>query len=102
MPRRINQVLGTDLADHDGDVEEIRHPKNELKRIAPGFDEIEHGRLIVDLLDVPHILSRPETCRSLRTLLVGAPGDRRGFTGVYRLDDGAFNEITRPQIDELA
>lgn len=29
----VNAVLNTNLADHAGDVEEIRHPKNELKAL---------------------------------------------------------------------
>ena len=41
----INCVLGTDLADHEGDVESIRHPKGDLKELYAGFDEIEHGQV---------------------------------------------------------
>jgi hypothetical protein len=98
----INEVLGTTLANHEGDVEEIRHPKNYLKAIHSGFDEVKHGEKIVKRLDVPHVLSRPETCKSLRTLFgwcskaIGRPRD-----GVYRLDDGEYNEVTRPQLDAL-
>ena len=64
----INQVLGTNLSDHLKDVETIRHPKGELKQIFPGFDEVLHGGDILKCLNVNHVLSRPETCASLRTL----------------------------------
>lgn len=64
----INQVLGTNLADYSEDVETIRHPKGELKQIFPGFDEVKHGGEILKCLNVDHVLSRPETCASLRTL----------------------------------
>ena len=64
----INAVLGTNLADSELDVETIRHPKNDLKSLHPGFDEIKHGQAIIECLDVPHVLSNPATCRSLRTL----------------------------------
>src|SRR5262249_34694362 len=66
----LNQILGTTLTDYEGDVEQIRHPKSELKQQVEGFDEIDHGRQIVEQLDVRHILSRPDTCASLRTLFV--------------------------------
>ncbi len=98
----INAVLDTVLGDHEGDVEEIRHPKNDLKKIHPGFDEIEHGRAILESLDVPRVLSNPETCRSLRTLFgwcwraIG-----REFDDVYQLASGRYFEVTRPQLETL-
>ena len=64
----VNQVLNTDLEDFDGDVETIRHPKNKLKSIFAGFDEKEHGPLIVRSLDVRHVLAHEERCASLRTM----------------------------------
>jgi hypothetical protein len=39
-----------DVGDFEGDVETISHPKNALKRISPRFDEVEHGRLILERL----------------------------------------------------
>lgn len=100
--KAVNAVLGTDWADHDGDVEAIRHPKNDLKARSPGFDEIEHGRPIVNGLDLRHVLSHPDRCASLRTLigwcwraLGRAPGDE------YRLADGSYFDVTRGQIDLL-
>jgi Domain of unknown function (DUF4276) len=98
----INAVLGTDLADFEGDVETIRHPKNELKRHHPGFDEVRHGRAIIEHLDVPRVLSNPETCRSLRTLFGWCSrAIGREFSDVYQLASGSYSEVTRPQIDAL-
>jgi hypothetical protein len=90
----VNKVTGLILADHEDDVELIPHPKNLLKQQVRGFDEIEHGRQIIAQLNLPHILSRPETCTSLRTLFgwctkaLGLP-----FTEEY--------PVTQPQIDTL-
>jgi hypothetical protein len=98
----INAVLGTALDDHDGDVETIRHPKNDLKRIHPGFDEVKHGEEILKRLDVPRVLSNPATCRSLRTLFgwcsraIGRP-----FDDVYQLANGAYFDPTRSQLEAL-
>ena len=64
----INAVLNTALGDYESDVESIRHSKNELKKAFAGFDEVEHGGRILARLDIPHVLSRPETCAALRTL----------------------------------
>ncbi len=64
----VNEVMGTDWIDHEGDVETIGHPKGELKKRLGRFDEVEHGGQIVQRLDVPHILTRPDACASLRTL----------------------------------
>jgi hypothetical protein len=98
----VNAVLGTNLADYEGDVETIRHPKNDLKKHHPGFDEIQHGRAIVEHLDVPHVLSNPETCRSLRTLFGWcSKAIGREFTDVYQLANGSYFEVTQPQIDAL-
>jgi hypothetical protein len=98
----INEVMGTDWKDHDGDVETIGHPKGELKKRLDAFDEIEHGGQIVRRLDVPHVLSRPETCAALRTLfgwcwraLGLPPGDD------FQLATGRYFDVTRPQIDQL-
>jgi hypothetical protein len=98
----INAVLGTDIPDFEGDVETIPHPKNELKKLARGFDPKKHGGKILASLDVIHVLCNPSTCRSLRTLFgwcskaIGRP-----FTDVYQLRNGSYWEVTRPQIDAL-
>lgn len=96
----INTVLQTELEDHEDDVETIHHPKGELKRLFRDFDEKEHGRQIVARLDVPHVLARPETCASLRTLfgwcskVIGEPATDR-----YQLLSGKYNEVTKSQMD---
>jgi hypothetical protein len=104
----VNAVLGTDLADFGGDVETIDHPKNELKAIARAlgrdrsFDEVEDGRAIIESLDVARVLSRPETCCSLRTAFawclraMGKPATER-----FQLADGQFSPVTREQLDRL-
>lgn len=100
--RAVNEVLGTKLADYTGDVESIRHPKNDLKNLSQGFHEREHGRLIVRLLDVSHVLSREDTCASLRTMfawIYGAIGELEGEH--VRLLEGRYNEVTKSQISSL-
>jgi hypothetical protein len=100
--RAINAVLGTDWTDHEGDVETIGHPKNELKNRLGAFDQVEHGEQIVRRLDVPHVLSRPDTCASLRTLFgwcwraLGWPAGEE-----YQLDNGCYFDVTRAQIEQL-
>jgi hypothetical protein len=99
----VNEVLGTTLVDHAEDVETIPHPKNLLKRLASGFHEKKHGKLIVPRLDLRHILSRPDTCASLRTMFawctkaLGKP-----FSEEYRLQDGKYNAMTSSQLDTLS
>jgi hypothetical protein len=67
----VNQALGTTVlqADHNGDVELIGHPKNEIKQLFSGFDERDHGALIVPTLELDHILDNPNTCAYLRSLM---------------------------------
>jgi hypothetical protein len=68
--RAVNSAAGAEVmaADHPTDVEHIGHPKNDLKRLWPAFDEIEHGERILNALDVEHVLSRPEECCWLRAM----------------------------------
>ena len=98
----INAVLGTNLADYEGDVETIPHPKSDLKAHCPTFDEIEHGKEIVAKLDVEHVLSRRETCASLRSLF-GWCSTAIGQTPAnqFELVRGSYSEVTKGQIDEL-
>ena len=101
----INAILHLNLEDYPGDVETIRHPKNELKQRYSGFDEVEHGGQILERLNVEHILSRPDTCASLRTLfawcvniLAQSPYcDTDSLAEKYQLTDGNMSEITRSQ-----
>jgi hypothetical protein len=100
--RAVNAVLSTDWKDYAGDVETIRHPKNDLKAAFHGYDEIEHGRQILTQLDVPLVLSRADTCASLRTMFawcskaLGEPQTDR-----FQLEKGRYNPVTQPQIDAL-
>lgn len=100
--KAINSVLGTALSDHDGDVETIRHPKRELKELAGGFDEVADGGKILAVLDVPHVLSNPQWCASLRTLFgwcwkaIGETPSQQ-----YQLAGGTHSAVTGGQIDDL-
>jgi hypothetical protein len=101
--KAVNAVLGTNLQDFAGDVETIRHPKNDLKTLFHGYNEIEHGRQILAQLDVLLVLSRADTCASLRTMFawyskaLGEPP-----TDLFQLAAGKYNPVTQPQIDTLS
>jgi hypothetical protein len=107
----VNTVLSLDtpLEDHPGDVEEISHPKGELKKLSPGFREREDGGRILDVLNIEHVLSRPDTCASLRTLfawcskVIEKYPDYQSLSLVdkYHLQDGRLSEITRPQLENI-
>ena len=105
----INAVLGTSLPDHDDDVETIRNPKSDLRREYQGFREIDDGGRILDRIDVERVLSRPDTCASLRTLFAWcvkvletySDHDCTDCHDKYRLHDGKLSEITRTQLDNL-
>lgn len=92
------------LAPHAGDVEEIRHPKNQLKMLIPGFDEKKHGAIAVAALDLQRVLARPDTCASLRTLVAWCCKQMgRPRSQVYGLSDGIFDVVTGRQLaDHLA
>lgn len=60
-----HQVLA---GDHAGDVEDIPHPKRDMKELCPGFHEREDGARIVSRLDLDHVLDRQETCAFLRSM----------------------------------
>lgn len=70
----INQTfdLSGTFSDYEGDVEEIRHPKNqlksELKKQDLTYSETDHVGDLLANLDVEKVLSRSDTCASLRTL----------------------------------
>jgi hypothetical protein len=103
----VNAVAGFVVLakDHPTDVEQIGHPKSELKRAWNGFDEIDHGRQIVPRLDLEHVLSRPGECCALRTMLAwcvaklveaDAVWDET-LTGSFRLTDGCRCPLTSGQ-----
>ena len=101
--RAVNAVLGIELEDYEGDVETIGHPKNELKRLYRGFDEMEHGCRILDTLRAHHVLSQRDTCSSLRTMfawickVIGEPEGE-----AYQLLEGRYSDMTKDQLRTLA
>lgn len=105
----VNPVLGINLADHGGDVETIRNPKGDLKAEYQGFSEIDDGGKILDRIDIEHLLSRLDTCASLRTLFAWcvkvletySDHDCTDFYEKYRLHDGKLSGITGTQLDNF-
>ena len=105
----IKAILNASLSDYEGDVEEIHHPKGDLKGLYPRFNEIKHGGAILDKINIEHVLSCPDTCASLRTLFAWcvkvletySDHDCADLYDKYRLHDGKLSEITRTQLDNL-
>jgi hypothetical protein len=64
----VNAVLGLDLQDYEGDVEQIRHPKDKIKELCATCREVEHGAEILGKLRVEYILSCAKTCAYPRAL----------------------------------
>ncbi|MCI0459812.1 MAG: DUF4276 family protein [Gemmataceae bacterium] len=66
----VNVAAGAEILaqDHPDDVESIGHPKNQLKQLWNGFDEVEHGSAILGQLDLDRVLQHNERCCWLRTL----------------------------------
>jgi hypothetical protein len=97
----VNSALNLALQPHADDCENIRHPKNELKMLAGkgAFDEKADGARIVAQLNLETILSSPEHCRALRTLVawcweaIGEPRDER-----FHLASGQFWDVTAAQL----
>jgi hypothetical protein len=97
--RAVNAVLGTAIADYPGDVETIRHPQGELKNLHPTYDARRHGKSILQTLDLRHVLSRADTCASLRTMFAWCVESLSlPFTQEYRLLDGKYHPITCAQL----
>ncbi len=98
-PHAVNAVMGGDLSDHTGDVEDIPHPKNVLKKRFPVFDNVEHGEKIAKQLDLPLVLSNPQTCASLRTLIKWCVICMQlPLTERFQLLDGVTHPVTNGQI----
>jgi len=114
----INLRLGTQFTEENipyypddlyQDVENIRHPKNELKKIMSGFDEKEDGGRILETLDIERVLSKPDTCASLRTLFAWCHKviqnypyyEQSGFSDQYQLEYGVLSVITGQQLENL-
>ncbi len=106
--KAVNAVLGTSLIDYEDDMEDIRSPIGQLQNRFPGFDKVEHGGKILEQLDVEHVLSRPDTCASLRTLFAWCvkvlerhPNYQSlSLIDKYQLHNGKLSAITRAQLDE--
>ncbi len=106
----INHTLGLQpsLQDYPGDVETIPHPKNKIKHLYPGYDEIKDGQRIIAQLNLEHVLAKPNTCAALRTLfawcveaiLEYCPGFQ-GQTPDYQIENGIQYPITNPQLTIL-
>ena len=101
--RAVNSMLNTDLDDYEGDVETIRNPKNCLKDLHPGFDVVEDGCRIIGSLEILHVLSRGDTCSSLRTMfawIYKAIGEPESELGQFLV--GRYNDVTSGQICALS
>lgn len=97
----VNSVLGTALEDCDYDVEDIPHPKNKLKAIYKGFDEVEHGGQILACLDTEKVLSNPDTCASLRALFAWCwQCLHNPRSDQYQLVNGKFSSVTQVQLND--
>lgn len=97
--RVVRDVLGISLEDDEGDVEDIPHPKNMLKGMAHGFDEVRDGEKMVACINLAHVLRDPSTCGSLRVLVAwcrAQMGHPRG--ALFSLSHGALNLVTGPQL----
>lgn len=102
------------LQDFNGDVETIRHPKNELKALCPAFNEVCDGGKILNNLDVEYILAKPDSCASLRTLFAWCVAvltkyyinlqycKSMSWEEKYKIDAGRYFEITKPQLDAFS
>ena len=99
----VNNVLNTNLTESEGDVEQIKHPKNDLKRLTGNlFDEKRHGKLIVNRLDLARVLSNPETCRSLRSMVKWCVAAKKeAYSERYSLLTGKCCPVTMHEITDL-
>lgn len=102
--------LNPPFSEYNGDVEQIRNPKSELRQqllaYTIAFDEIEHGDKIVSRLRLERILGNPESCGSLRTLVawcVERLQDHPHFPNTdwnqtFHLNSGRLSTPTRTQL----
>ncbi len=103
----VNTALGETVlaADYTGDVEDIPHPKNQIKELFLGFDERKDGAKVAAGLNFDHILDNPQTCAFLRALFgwcvnrlsVSADVWDDQFTGRYQLPTGVQAQLTKGQ-----
>ena len=99
----VNSVLNTSLSEFEGDVEEIKHPKNALKRLTGNlFDENRDGRLILNQLNLTRVLRNGSTCRSLRSLIKWCIAAlRQPYSEQYSLLSGECCLVTMRQIADI-
>jgi hypothetical protein len=98
----VNSVLGTNLDDYEGDVETIRNPRAEIKRIYDEYKVVDDGCRIIRRLAVPHVLSRRDACSSLRTMFAWvhkAIGEPESEIGQFLT--GRRSDVTKAQICAL-
>ena len=98
----VNSVLGTSLNDYEGDVETIRNPKARLKEVHQGYKVVDDGCRIISRLSVPHVLSRRDSCSSLRTMFAWvhkAAGEPESEVGQFLA--GRYSDVTGAQIGAL-
>ena len=107
--KSVNSALKLEppIDDFNGDVEAKRNPKADLKRLYPDFDEKDDGGKILDCIDVEHVLSRPDTCASLRTLIKWCIKILRYYPNFeslslgdkFCLEHGKLFEVTKKQFE---
>jgi hypothetical protein len=97
-PQAVKTILDLEIGDRDQDVETIRHPKNELKSLFPGFDEVRHGKLFAREINLERVLSHPQRCGSLRSLVAWcARALSRPASHRFQLLDGVQSPVTSGQ-----
>lgn len=103
----LNQAAGFQViaVDHSTDVEAIPHPKNRLKQLWSAFGEVEPAGHVLKQLDLAHVLSRPDQCCWLRSLVAWCMDrlkEHGAFYGAvdparFRLNDGCKTPLTYNQ-----
>lgn len=107
----VNAALGADVltSDVDGDVENLTHPKHELERAARNagitFKERQDGALIVQKLDLAHVLSKQDACAFLRSLfawcvrhlIASCPIWDQSISVAFAIRDGMQADLTSQQ-----
>ena|ERR1051326_1165579 len=91
----VNNALGAQVlnGDYSGDVEEIGHPKNDLKQRHPSFDEKADGEEIAANLDLNHILNDPKACAFLRALFAWCVRQLMAHCPVYDANLSTYYQI---------
>lgn len=103
----VNAVAGCTImtGDHPADVEALPHPKNQLRTLWSDYDEVEQAGSVLQRLDLAHVLSRPDQCRWLRSIIAWCMhrlSEREAFwlsldPSAFRLDTGDKATLTYSQ-----